>query len=151
MNGFYRNTFFGPRLEINFGSLSGGKFELIWSLHRFPEMRKYLFIFSIHSAKIFSKQFTYILHKFCSPTNKLICTYGLQINDESKFPKCSLCTEYVCCQINYVKKCRQNNITLLSRKFREINIEYLTTYSVWHLVVQILLKRNLFSKGFSWP
>ena len=31
--------------------------------------------------------------------------------------------------------------------------EYLvliSTYSVWHLVVQILLKRNLFSKGFTW-
>ena len=30
-------------------------------------------------------------------------------------------------------------------------ILFLHTYSVWHLVVQILLKRNLFSKGFTWP
>ena len=102
-------------------------------------------------GRLLSPRFIVLFQKLGRSKNNLQNLIG-QWNSETKSFKC---------QISWVKflfsKFPSNyNLQFKSRSshilnwFHDFFFKWEHVYSVWHLVRPILLKRNLFSKGFTW-
>ena len=78
------------------------------------------------------------------------CRQGLKLICKYIYGLFSYLNTFAIFFTNYKKILVSKLLSYLQTYYGMEKLHLYSTYSVWHLVLQVLLKRNLLSKGFTW-